>query len=380
MPVSTLSDLQPNLEDRIEDIETPALIVNLDVMEQNIWEYADWADKHNVRLRSHTKTHKIPDIAHRQNEITDGDGILCQTLSEVEVMAYNGINDIYLSYMVVGDQKCDRFVHLSEKIDHLTTTVDGPGNIDPLQAAAVRHETTIDVILEIDTGLNRVGVPQGDPAVNLAQYITNQPNMNLAGVMAYESQIKSQADGNHDKMKRLARKTMDETARTVELIEDAGIPVPEVKTGGTATSKFSGKHPVVDEINPGMYPFNDAREIYYRPWDVSKEDVALTVLTSAISVPTDDRVIFDAGSKSISLETNTDPIPKDRDDLHYFNASEEHGWVNANEADNDFEVGDRVEFIPPHVCPTINLHDTLIGVRNGRVEEVWDIAARGKVK
>lgn len=198
--------------------------------------------------------------------------------------------------------------------------------------------------------------------------------------MAYESQIKSQADGDREELDRLAEAVMDETQATVEMIEDAGIPVPEVKTGGTVTSKFSGKHPVVDEINPGMYPFNDAREMYYRPWDVGKADVALTVLTSAISVPTDDRAIFDAGSKSISLETEADPVPKHRDDLHYFDASEEHGWVDTSEADDGFEVGDRVEFIPPHVCPTINLHDTLIGVRNSRVAEVWDVAARGKVK
>lgn len=378
MPVPTLEDRRPEPGDAKEDIETPALVVDVDVMERNIREYADWADDHDVRLRSHAKTHKIPEIAHLQNRLTGGGGILCQTLSEVEVMAHHGLDDIYLSYMVVGEEKCDRYVRLSESVDDLATTVDGPGNVDPLQAAAARHDATVDVVLEIDTGLGRVGVPQGQPAVDFARYVAAQPNLNVSGVMAYDAQIKSQADGDRAELDRLATAVMDETRETVEAIEDAGVPVPEVKTGGTVTSKFSGKHPVVDEINPGMYPFNDAREMYYRPWDVGKDDVALTVLTSAISAPTDDRVVFDAGSKSISLETDTDPVPKRRDDLRYVRASEEHGWVDASEADG-VAVGDRVEFIPPHVCPTVNLHDTVVGVRDDRVTEVWDVVARGKV-
>jgi D-serine deaminase-like pyridoxal phosphate-dependent protein len=379
MPVTSLTDQNPEIGDPIEAIETPALLVDLDVMERNIREYAEWADNHDVTLRSHAKTHKTPDIAHLQNEITGG-GILCQTLSEAEVMAYSGIEDIYLSYMVIERSKCDRLVHLSEKIDEFATTVDGVGNTDPIQAAASRRDTVVDVVLEIDTGLNRVGVSQGKPSVELAEYIVDQPNLELTGVMAYDAQIKSQADGDREELERLASEVMDETEKTVEMIEDAGIPVREVKTGGTVTSKFSGKHPVVDEINPGMYPFNDAREMYYRPWDVGKDDTALSVLTSAISAPTNDRAIFNAGSKSISLETDTAPVPKHRDGLQYYNASEEHGWVDTSDADESVEVGDRVEFIPPHVCPTINLHDTMIGVRDGSVCEIWDVSARGKVK
>lgn len=380
MTVRTLTDQKPELGTPIEELETPALLVDIDTMKRNIREYAKWASDHGVRLRSHAKTHKNPDIGHLQDKMTDGGGIMCQTLSEVEVMAYNGHEDIFLSYMIIDDRKCDRFVHLSEKIDELAITVDGPGNIDPMQAAAARHDTNVDVLLEIDTGLNRVGVPQGKPAVEIAEYIAEQPNLDFVGIMAYESHIKSQANGDREKLERLAKDVMDETEETVAMIEDAGIPVEEVKTGGTVTSKFSGKHPIVDEINPGMYPFNDVREMHYRPWDVGKEDVALTVLTSAISVSNDDRVIFDAGSKSISLETDTDPVAMSDDTLHYYNASEEHGWVNASETDESFEAGDKVEFIPPHVCPTINLHDTIVGIQNNRVEEVWDVAARGKVK
>jgi D-serine deaminase-like pyridoxal phosphate-dependent protein len=380
MTVRTLTDQKPELGTPIEAIETPALLVDIDTMEQNIREYAKWASDHGVNLRSHVKTHKNPDIGHLQNKMTDYGGIMCQTLGEVEVMAYNGHNDIYLSYMVVDKNKCERFAHLSEKIDQLATTVDSPGNVDPIQTAAAKRDIIIDVFLEIDTGLNRVGVPQGKPAVELAEYIVQQPNVNLAGILAYESQIKTQADGDKEELKRLAKNVMDETQKTVAMIEDAGIRVEEVKTGGTVTSKFSGKHPVVDEINPGMYPFNDAREMHYRPWDVDKRDVALTVLTSAISVSNDNRVIFDAGSKSISLESNTEPIAMNYDNLHYYNASEEHGWVDTNKTDESFEVGDKVKFIPPHVCPTINLHETIVGVRDEHVEEVWDVAARGKVK
>lgn len=376
----SLAELKPEVYDSIDDIETPAVLVDLDAMERNMADYAEFADEHDIRLRSHVKTHKIPDLAHRQQKLTGGDGILCQTLSEVEIMAQNGIDDIYLSYMVVEDSKLDRLVRLSEKLDRFATTVDGPGNIYPVQNAAERHDTTVEVILEFDIGMGRVGVPTPERAVEMAELIDEQPNLRFGGVMSYEAHVAADAETEAD-FERVCREAMDQTAEWVERIEsESGVAVDEVKVGGTSTSKFSGSHPVVTEINPGMYPFNDVGELNRRHFELSKEDCAVTVLTTIISSATDDRAVVDAGSKSISMDiAGLDPIPKFRDDVRYERSSEEHGWLDISEAD-DIDVGDRMEFIIPHVCTTINLHDTLVGVREGCVEEVWEIQARGKVK
>lgn len=378
--MDTLTDLKPDVYDTVPEIETPAVLVDLEAMERNIADYTAFADEQGIELRSHVKTHKIPDIAHRQNRLT-GDSILCQTLSEVEVMAQSGINDIYLSYMVVGDRKLDRLVRLSEKLDRFVTTVDGPGNIHPLQEAAKRHDTTVDVVLEFDIGLGRVGVPTSEQAVDLATLIDDLPNLRFQGVMAYEAHIALEAETKAEFEHRCAD-AMDEVAEWVDRIETAvGVSVNEVKVGGTSTSKFSGRHPIVTEINPGMYPFNDVGELTRRDYELDKADCAVTVLTTVISSPTVDRSVVDAGSKSISMDVaGLDPLPKFRDDVRYVRSSEEHGWLDTGDVDGELAVGERLEFIVPHVCTTINLHDTLVGVRDGRVEEVWKVQARGKVK
>ncbi|MFB6174043.1 MAG: alanine racemase [Halobacteriales archaeon] len=377
MPTPTPSDAVADLGDPLVAVQTPALVVDLDVMEANIEEYATVAEEHGVSLRSHVKTHKVPALARRQDERTGG-GIVCQTLSEAETMAHAGLEDIYLSYMVVGDRKLDRFVALSEAVERLVTTVDGPGNLRPLQEAAAARGATVEAVLEVDLGLNRVGVPP-EEALGLAELVRDQPNVDLAGVMAYEAHVKAEAETRED-YERLCHEAMEETRGVVENLEAAGIPVREVKVGGTATSKFSAMHPVVTEINPGMHPFNDVGEMEARPFEVSTDDCAARVLTSVISAPDGDRAVCDAGSKSIARDSSRPPIPADRDDLTYVNASEEHGWLDTAEVDGGLAVGDRLSFVPPHVCTTVNLHDTMVGVRDGRVEAVWNVAARGKVR
>lgn len=377
MGLRTPVDIRPQLYQSTDDLETPAVIVDLDAMERNIENYVSFANQQNVSLRSHIKTHKIPDLAHYQHQLTNG-GIVCQTLSEAEVMAQNGIHDIYLSYMVVEPSKLDRLIWLSEKIDTFATTVDCLGNIEPLEDAAARHNSKVTTILEIDQGYGRVGVQTSERAVELSKYIHNSPNLQLGGVMSFEAHVKAEAKSRGD-LERLCSEAMSELADIVEKIENAGIDIPDVKVGGTATSKFSGTHPVVTEINPGMYLFNDTGELEIRSYELDKLDCALTVLSTVISKPAEDRIVVDAGSKSISMDVDRMPIPKYRDDLDYYRSSEEHGWVDTSDA-TDIEVGDRIEFIVPHVCTTVNLHNTLIGVRDGRIREVWDVQARGKVK
>lgn len=380
MSTPSLSESTPDVGTSLADVETPALVVDLDVMERNLEEYAAFADEHGVRLRSHAKTHKIPALAHRQHERTGG-GILCQTLGEAAVMAHHGVDDIYLSYMVVEPSKLDRLVALAERLDDFATTVDSRDNLRPVQEAAARRDATVDVVLELDIGLERVGVSPGPDAVELAADIAERSNVRLAGVMAYEGHLGYGDDPptTAEAYESACFAAMDDVAEAVEAIEAEGVAVPEVKVGSTATSRYSGKHPVVDEINPGMYLFNDARLVDVAP-HVEAEDCALTVLSTVMSAPTADRAVADAGSKSISMDVDREPMAKGTDGVRYYNASEEHGWLDASGADQQVDVGDKLQFVPPHVCTTVNLHDVLVGVRDGVVEETWDVAARGKVQ
>jgi D-serine deaminase-like pyridoxal phosphate-dependent protein len=378
MVLRTPADAPTRLYQSVDALDTPVVVVDLDAVDRNVDDFVSFARDHDVNLRSHVKTHKIPDFAHMQDRRSGGGGVVCQTLGEVEVMAQNGIDDIYLSYMVVQESKLDRLVALSERLDAFATTVDGRGNVDPLQAAAARRDTTVRAVLEIDLGYGRTGVEPGAEAVELAQYVDEAPNLEFGGVMCFEAHVKAAAESRAD-LERLCAEAMDEVEAVVDDIEAAGVDVPEVKVGGTATSKFSGTHPVVTEINPGMYPFNDTGELDVRGFELDRSDCAVTVLSTVISKPSADRAVVDAGSKSISLDVDRMPIPKHRDDLSYVRASEEHGWIDATDAE-DLAVGDRVEFVVPHVCTTINLHDTLVGVRDGEVRDVWEVQARGKVR
>jgi D-serine deaminase-like pyridoxal phosphate-dependent protein len=378
MPLPTPADSHVRLYDPTEEVETPAVLVDLDVMEANVRRYADFAEEHGVRLRSHTKTHKTPALAHYQHRVTGG-GIVCQTPGEVEVMAQNGIEDIYLTYMVVGERKLDRLTWIADSVEQFATTVDGPGNILPLQEAAARRDVTVNTVLELDTGMGRVGTPY-ERAVERAELIDEQPNLNFDGVMAYEGQITGEDDVRTPaEYEARCFEVMDEVQAAVEGIEAAGIPVEEVRVGSTATSYYSGKHPVVTEINPGMYVFNDHRLVQVSP-DVDPENCALTVASTVISTEAEDRIVVDAGSKSIARDVDLPPMAVGYEGLDYFTASEEHGWVDTSDCEETFAVGDRIEWVPPHVCTTVNLHDTLVGTRDGHVEEVWNVQGRGKVR
>jgi 3-hydroxy-D-aspartate aldolase len=293
-------------------------------------------------------------------------------------MARNGLDDVYLSYQVVGESKLDRLCWLDGKLDSLATTVDSAATIDVLQDAAARNDRTLHAVLEIDMGLHRTGVDPDD-AVELAERVAAADDLEFDGILAYDSHVKSEASTEQE-FEEYCWEAMELAQSVVDDVEAAGIEIPEVKVGGTATSRYSCRHPVVTEINPGMYPFNDVGELQLRPWEVSKADCTATVLTTVISVPDEDRLVVDGGSKTFSLDKPQMPVPKNRDDVEYFNASEEHGWIDTSESEETFEVGDRLEFIVPHVCTTVNLHDLIVGVRDGQVVDLWEVQARGKVR
>lgn len=363
----------------VSELETPVLLADMALMERHLATYVDIADREGVKLRSHAKAHKVPEIARWQADTT-GHGILCQTLGEAELMAANGVSDIYLSYNLVSESKARRAADLARSLDFFATTVDCPEHVQLLQRIAADVDVSMSVVLEIDLGLNRVGVAPGESAVRLAEEIHGSGHLELAGIMGYEGHIGYGSDGARtvEEYERRCEDAMSTLGDAADSIEDHGIAVPEVMAGSTATSKYSARHDAVTEIHPGMYLFNDAHLVTVTP-DTTKADCAATVVTSVISKPTADRAIVDGGSKTFSLDLEQPPVPKRRDDIEYYNASEEHGWIDISTAEEPVRVGDRIEFIVPHVCTSINLHDHLVGVRNGRVERVWDVRGRGRV-
>lgn len=377
MPVQLSSDVSATLGTPLSDLETPAVVIDLDTMEKNANRYLGYAKSSGVRLRSHAKIHKIPELARWQDDLTEG-GILCQKLSEVEVMAHMGMDDILLVCPVVGERKLERYMWLSDRVDNLMTCVDCPGNIQPLARAAAAKDVTVTVVLEIDVGTNRTGVRPGEPAVQIARLIDEASHLELAGILGHDGHVKMQAESVSD-YEQLCGDVATDLQRTVDALERVDIAVKEVITGSTATTEFIASEPVVTEVNPGRYPFMDVQLLRRQP-HVARDDCAATIVMTVVSKPKPDRVIVDAGHKTISMDTGFMPVPKHRNDVEFDGISSEHGHITLLDKDSDIEVGDRLEFILPSVHGTINTRDVLVGTREGIVEEVWDVQARGKDK
>lgn len=377
MSSPSFTDAEPTLGQPLEELPTPAVVADLDVLDRNIEAYRDLADEHDVDVCSHTKAHKIPALARRQNRTFDG-GVMCQKLSEAEVMVRNGVDDVFLVCPAVDDWKLDRLCWVAERADRFVTTVDCPGNVEPLQAAASRHDMGIDVVLEIDTGLERMGVQPGADAREMARFIEERSNLELVGLLGHDSQVTYGAE-TESAFEAGCRDVVEKLEATVEALETDGIDPGRVTSGSTATAPYVAAADVVTDIDPGRYVFNDVEMVEHGP-TISLEDCGLTVHTTVISRPTDDRAIVDAGSKTISFADSPMPVPKGREDVEFFETSSEHGYVDVSESETPIEVGDRLEFVVPNLYGVINLQDTIVGVRDGRIEELWDVAARGKDK
>lgn len=377
MVLPTFSEMRPGLGQSVDDLDTPIVLADLDVMERNIETYREIAEENDVSVRSHTKAHKIPPIARLQEEILGG-GVLCQKLSEAEVMARHGIEDILLVCPVVSEAKLNRLFWVDDHAEHFATMIDCPGNITPLQNAAAAHDTTVNVVLELDVGLDRMGALPGEDAVEMAEFIAEQPNLHLEGLLGHDAHVTHASETEAD-YEAGCKEVAEDLEKTVDMLKDAGIEVDVVTSGCSATARYIAPHDVVTELDPGRYVFNDASLLESRV-DIELADCGMTVLATVISRPTEDRAIVDAGSKTISYGGSPNPVPVNRDDIRFVGKSSEHGTLDVSEAETPVEVGDRLEFVVPNLYGAVNLQDTIPGVRDGRVEEVWHVEARGKDK
>jgi D-serine deaminase-like pyridoxal phosphate-dependent protein len=363
---------------RIEELETPAVVVDLDALERNLRELPAYCAAHGLALRPHTKTHKIPEIARMQ--IASGcRGITVAKVGEAAVMAAAGLDDILVAYPVLGDTKLDRLAEIARE-RAITVAVDSPVTAEALSGAARRKGSTIRILVEFDSGMRRCGVATPDAVENLAAQVSRLPHLRFAGVTTYPGHIWAEPDGQQQALAGLA-----ETVQAVrERLQRAGLACEIVSAGSTPTARNSHLVAGLTEVRPGTYVFNDRNTLGVGACRL--EDCALRVLVTVISNAVPGRAIVDGGSKTFSSDrwlSGTKSgfgLVVEQPDVEFSSMSEEHGHLDLGDSGYRPRVGDRLSIIPNHVCACVNLHDRIYYHRGGAVEGFWPVAARGRVQ
>jgi len=345
----------------VDALDTPALTIDLDILEKNIADLAASCREHDIPLRVHTKTHKIPEIANMQL-LAGSAGIVSQKIGEAEAMVAGGIRDILIPYNIVGSQKVDRLIRLAGRAT-ITVAADSETIVRGIsEGAANRHD--VRVLVECDTGGKRCGVQSPQAALDLAQLVDTLPGLIFQGIMTFPS-------------RESAKPFLDETR---DLFQKAGLPLSTISGGGTGTEAVS-KQIGCNEVRIGSYVFEGMRRINRTDNPPNPVTCAERMIVTVVSAPTPDRIIIDAGMKCF---TSYPPDPYgfviEHPNARIHSMSVEHGHVDVSECDHTFRVGDRLSVIPQHQGMTTNLHDEVYAVRNGFVEAVWAVAGRGKVK
>lgn len=354
----------------LDQVDTPALWVDLDLMEQNIQQLAGYMKAAGVGWRPHTKGIKIPAIAHKLIE-AGALGITCAKLGEAEVMANAGIHDILIANQIVGEIKVRRLANLRRQAD-VIVAVDDLSNVHEIAHIACEYGVKIRVVIEINSGMNRCGLAPGQPVLDFAKQIRNLPGIELAGLMAWEGHVVQISDPK-EKLKK-TQQAVSSLVETARLCRTAGFPIPIVSCGGTGSYTISAHIPGVTEIQAGGGIFGD---ITYRGWGAGTE-CSLFIHTTVVSHPTVERAVVDAGRKTMSSEHNM-PEVKDIPGAKLTGLSAEHGTLALEPPATALCVGDKINFIVGYGDFTVFMHDRLYGVRRGRVEVVWDIQGRGKL-
>lgn len=349
---------------RIDELETPVLTGDLDAIEQNVNRMQAYADEHGVALRPHVKTHKLPELAKLQLE-AGAVGITCQKLGEAEVMADAGVEDILVSFPLVGEAKAERLAALAKRVK-MTVVGDSAAVAEGLAPVLARHGVEVDFLVECDTGLGRTGVQSPEEAAELAALVDGLEGLRFAGLMTYPS--------------------LPETAPWLRAaraaVEARGISSGRVSGGGTPTAGRTHELGVVDELRVGTYIYGDRACI--ANGSMVLDDCALRVVATVVSRPTPQRAIIDAGSKTLTSDLALGAtglgLLVEYPTAEIYALNEEHGYVDVSRCHPPPEIGDRVTIVPNHACTTANMHDEIVMHRGGEVVETLPTAARGKVR
>jgi D-serine deaminase-like pyridoxal phosphate-dependent protein len=359
----------------IWDLDTPALVIDLDIMERNLQRAADYASEHGLRMRPHTKTHKIPALARLQIGM-GATGVTVAKTTEGEVMLQAEPKELLVAYPVLGKDKMDRLVRLARETN-VTVSLDSIVVARAISEAARAASVTIGVLLEIDAGLHRVGVTTGEALRQLALAVNCLPGLRLDGIAFYPGHIKQ--------MGPLATVTLLQVEETVqdalETLKHAGLEVRIVSGGSTPALYQSHLIPSMNEIRPGTYIFNDRNTVLSGScgWD----DCAAHVITTVVSTSVPSRVILDGGSKTFSSDRSAEPgfgVIVEAPDAEFEKMNEEHGFVDPKRCTRKWQVGEKVRVIPNHICVAMNLQERVYGYRGEEVVEVWEVEGRGKLQ
>jgi 3-hydroxy-D-aspartate aldolase len=357
------------------DVPTPALLLDLDAFEDNVAKMAAHLKARNKAFRPHGKTHKCPEVA-RALIAAGAVGCCAARLSEAEVFAEFGIPGLLITTAVIGEHKIARAIQLANKAPDTIFVVDDRQNVRDLNDAAGKRGQPIK--LAVDLFFGRTGIAPGQPAVELAQLIDSLPNVTFVGLQSYDGAAAHTAP--FDARSTRTKTTMGKAVETKMLIERTGIACPLVTGGSTGTYRFDSENPGMTEIQPGSFVFMDMEyEQIGGPDGGEYRDFknAMTVVTTVVSRSAG-MAIVDGGYKAFSTDRPFTPRPVGIDGISYGWAGDEHGRLDVTNASRDLKVGDRLEFIPPHIDPTVNLYDSIYALRGDRVEAVWPVAARGK--
>ncbi|HWK44564.1 MAG TPA: alanine racemase [Stellaceae bacterium] len=349
---------------RIDEIETPVPIIDLDRVERNLIRMQAYCDLHGLKLRPHIKTHKLPSFAHRQVELGAG-GITCQKLGEAEVMADAGLDDILISYPLIGPAKRDRLAALARRVT-MRTAVDNPLALATVADAARVAGRPIGVVVEFDSGGKRTGVVSVDEALALARTIGGAEGLRFDGLMTYPS----------------SAATAEFVAAAKLAFTAAGIEIAVVSGGGTPNAWRAHEIAGLTEVRVGTYIYHDRATVGFGT--ASLDDCALHLHATVVSRPTETRAIIDAGSKSLSSDRVAPSVGEgygllvDYPDAVIERLNEEHGIVDLSHSARKPAIGERVRILPNHVCVVTNLHDAVVASRHGEVVGTWPVAARGR--
>jgi D-serine deaminase-like pyridoxal phosphate-dependent protein len=349
----------------LDTLDTPQLLLDLDVVDANLHRMLDAFRGRPVNVRVHFKSLKCAGLARYLAERGVG-GFLCAKLNEAEVLADAGLRDLFIANQVVGPIKLRRLAELARRAK-IRVCVDDADNVDQMASAAQAAGSEIGVLVEVDIGMGRCGVAPGEPALALARRIAGQRGLHFVGLQGYDGHLQMLPDVNERRAKCL--EGLEKLVGTRRLIERAGLPVEVVTGAGTGTWEWVGNHDGITEIQPGSFLLMDCAYHAVRP----EFGCALSILATIIS-RRPGRYILDAGSKAISRDFGM-PVVKGRAGEQVVKLAEEHTIVDTAEPGR---IGEQREVLPAHCCATMNLHRQCVAVRGGRVEAVWPIEASGR--
>ena len=358
------------------DIETPALIVDLDAFECNLKKMRSITEANNVKLRAHAKAHKSAGVAHQQIVIGGAEGFCCQKVSEAEALVAAEIKDILISNQIITPSKIERLVSLSKRAT-LRVCVDDMRNVVDLSKVAKAQNIVMGCLVEIDVGAGRCGINPGKDAARLAYAIAQKPNLRFDGLQAYHGPAQHYVKERERTTAFL--QVIEKVRETVAELEKQGLSCETISGAGTGTFQMEAASGLFTELQAGTYCFMDASYMTLEDAD-GKPAVpfknALFVLTTVISAARHGVVVCDAGHKSSAIDSGM-PKVHGVDGVIYTGCNDEHGMIL--DPNGILDLKDRLRLIPGHCDPTCNLHDYLVGIRNGLVETVWPVTARGKL-